>query len=166
MPWVDCRELRRRLEMEEVLAWMQWHAKERRGQYLRGRCPFCGAIDTPNDRSFAVHGGRRLFNCFRCKQGGDILDLWSQYRKTELNVAANYANYGNYGRELRGTSVFRPLEKPCCMPRAMEKTMKLNLPAEANEFVEGLIAQGKYQNEEEAVVDGIRLLMGRETSLL
>lgn len=40
--------------------------------------------------------------------------------------------------------------------------MNLNLSAEANEFVRGLVAQGKYQNEEEAVVDGIRLLMGRE----
>lgn len=40
--------------------------------------------------------------------------------------------------------------------------MNLNLSAEANEFVRGLVSQGKYQNEEEAVVDGIRLLMGRE----
>jgi len=40
--------------------------------------------------------------------------------------------------------------------------MNLNLPAEANEFVRGLIAKGTYQNEEEAVVAGIRLLMGRE----
>ena len=43
-----------------------------------------------------------------------------------------------------------------------EKNMELNLPAEANAFVKGLVAQGKYQNEEEAVVDGIQLLMGRE----
>lgn len=40
--------------------------------------------------------------------------------------------------------------------------MNLNLPAEANEFVKGLVAQGKYQNEEAVVVDGVRLLMGRE----
>ena len=40
--------------------------------------------------------------------------------------------------------------------------MNLNLPAEANEFVKGLVAQGRYQNEEAAVVDGIRLLMSRE----
>lgn len=40
--------------------------------------------------------------------------------------------------------------------------MNLNLPVEANDFVQALIAQGRYQNEEEAVVDGIRLLMGRE----
>ena len=40
--------------------------------------------------------------------------------------------------------------------------MNLNLPVEANEFVKSLVAQGKYQSEEEAVVDGIRLLKGRE----
>ena len=40
--------------------------------------------------------------------------------------------------------------------------MNLNLPVEADEFVKGLVAQGKYQSEEAAVVDGIRLLMGRE----
>lgn len=40
--------------------------------------------------------------------------------------------------------------------------MNLNLPTEANEFVKGLVAQGKYQNEEAAVVEGIRLLMCRE----
>ena len=40
--------------------------------------------------------------------------------------------------------------------------MNLNLPVEANDFVQALIAQGRYQNEEEAVVDGVRLLMGRE----
>ena len=40
--------------------------------------------------------------------------------------------------------------------------MNLNLPAEVNEFVKGLVAQGRYQSEEAAVVDGIRLLMGRE----
>ncbi len=40
--------------------------------------------------------------------------------------------------------------------------MNLNLPVEANDFVKALVAQGKYQTEEAAVVDGIRLLMGRE----
>ncbi len=40
--------------------------------------------------------------------------------------------------------------------------MNLNLPVEANDFVKGLVAQGKYQTEEAAVVDGIRLLMSRE----
>jgi antitoxin ParD1/3/4 len=42
------------------------------------------------------------------------------------------------------------------------KDMNLDLPAEANDFVKSLVAQGKYQSEEDAVVDGIRLLKGRE----
>lgn len=40
--------------------------------------------------------------------------------------------------------------------------MNLNLPVEANDFVKSLVAQGKYQSEEAVVVDGIRLLKGRE----
>jgi putative addiction module CopG family antidote len=40
--------------------------------------------------------------------------------------------------------------------------MNLNLPVEANDFVKSLVAQGRYQTEEDAVVDGIRLLKGRE----
>ena len=40
--------------------------------------------------------------------------------------------------------------------------MTLNLPVEASDFVKSLVAQGKYQTEEDAVVDGIRLLKGRE----
>jgi antitoxin ParD1/3/4 len=40
--------------------------------------------------------------------------------------------------------------------------MNLNLPIEANDFVRSLVTQGKYKTEEDAVVDGIRLLKGRE----
>jgi len=40
--------------------------------------------------------------------------------------------------------------------------MNLNLPVEVNDFVRSLVAQGRYSSEEAAVVDGLRLLMGRE----
>ena len=40
--------------------------------------------------------------------------------------------------------------------------MNLNLPNEINEFVKGLVAQGRFDSEEAAVVAGIRLLMNRE----
>jgi len=40
--------------------------------------------------------------------------------------------------------------------------MNVNLPVEANDFVRSLVAQGKYSSEEAAVIDGLRLLMGRE----
>lgn len=40
--------------------------------------------------------------------------------------------------------------------------MDLNLPTEVNDFVKGLVAQGRYNSEQDAIVEGIKLLMGRE----
>jgi len=36
-----------------------------------------------------VNTTRKLFKCFRCDEGGNVLDLWTRYRKTDLNTAAN-----------------------------------------------------------------------------
>ena len=40
--------------------------------------------------------------------------------------------------------------------------MNLNLPSEVNDFVKGLVAQGRFTSEEDAIVEGVKLLMGRE----
>jgi Arc/MetJ-type ribon-helix-helix transcriptional regulator len=40
--------------------------------------------------------------------------------------------------------------------------MHLNLPTEINNFVKGLVSQGRFDSEESAVVEGVRLLMTRE----
>lgn len=40
--------------------------------------------------------------------------------------------------------------------------MNLNLPSEVNDFVKGLVAQGRFNSEEDAIVEGVKLLMGRE----
>ena len=40
--------------------------------------------------------------------------------------------------------------------------MNLDLPNEINDFVKGLVSQGRFDSEEAAVVEGIRLLMSRE----
>lgn len=40
--------------------------------------------------------------------------------------------------------------------------MNLNLPNEINDFVKGLVSQGRFDSEEAAVMEGIRLLMTRE----
>ena len=41
--------------------------------------------------------------------------------------------------------------------------MNLDLPNEVSDFVRGLVSQGRFDSEEAAVVEGIRLLMSRET---
>ena len=40
--------------------------------------------------------------------------------------------------------------------------MNIDLPADAKEFVEGLVASGQYKSTDEAVADGVRLLMCRQ----
>ncbi len=75
VPWVDYGELRRRLDMEEVLGWMDWRSNSRKGEYLRGSCPLCGDGKSPKARHFVVHVSRKLFKCFGCDEGGDVLVL-------------------------------------------------------------------------------------------
>ncbi|MCR9210536.1 MAG: CopG family transcriptional regulator [bacterium] len=40
--------------------------------------------------------------------------------------------------------------------------MNLNFPSEVNDFVKGLVAQGRYSSEQDAIVEGVKLLMERE----
>ena len=40
--------------------------------------------------------------------------------------------------------------------------MNLNLPSDINDFVKDLVSQGRFNSEEDAIVEGIRMLMGRE----
>lgn len=40
--------------------------------------------------------------------------------------------------------------------------MDLNLPSDDQDFVKGLVAQGRFDSEQSVVLEGIRLLMSRE----
>ncbi len=70
MPWVDYRALRQILMMEDVLSWIQWRATEQRGAIPRGKYPLCATDESGQGREFVVHCVRKLYHCFRCKQGG------------------------------------------------------------------------------------------------
>ena len=40
--------------------------------------------------------------------------------------------------------------------------MNLNLPNDINAFVKDLVSQGRFDTEEAAIIEGVRMLMGRE----
>ena len=40
--------------------------------------------------------------------------------------------------------------------------MNVDLPADAAQFIEGLVASGQYKSVDDAVADGVRLLMHRQ----
>ena len=40
--------------------------------------------------------------------------------------------------------------------------MNLNLPSDINAFVKSLVSDGRFESEEAAILEGVRLLMGRE----
>jgi len=40
--------------------------------------------------------------------------------------------------------------------------MNIQLPTEAHQFIEGMVASGQYASVNDAVVDGVRLLMSRQ----
>ena len=40
--------------------------------------------------------------------------------------------------------------------------MNIDLPSDAIQFIEGLVASGQYKSVDEAVADGLRLLMSRQ----
>ncbi|TWU22359.1 hypothetical protein Pla52o_34150 [Novipirellula galeiformis] len=40
--------------------------------------------------------------------------------------------------------------------------MNLNLPSDINAFVKSLVSEGRFDSEEAAIIEGVRMLMGRE----
>ncbi len=104
---LDYRRLREQVPIEEILGRMSWEATERRGDQLRGACPLCSPSarsgsgsepasqlsttdsgeTTVDHRSFSVNLRRNIFQCFRCKRSGTILDLWSHHRSLSIHAA-------------------------------------------------------------------------------
>ena len=89
-PKVDFACLREHVTMEQVLRHLGWFAGLRgRGQQRRGPCPVHSQLTAP-ERTFSVHLGKNVFQCFHadCALKGNVLDLWAAIHRLPLYEAA------------------------------------------------------------------------------
>jgi DNA primase len=84
---IDYRALRNQMPMARVLELIGYHPTSRRGDQLRGACPF-HVTERPGPRCFSVELTRGLFRCFDCGAHGNQLDLWARLRSMPLHKAA------------------------------------------------------------------------------
>jgi len=98
MPLIDLRQSRAEIRLSEVLQLLGWHAGERTGEQVRGRCPVHGS-SSPRSRSFAAHLGQNIWRCFICGASGNVLDLWRRVRGQELYPAV-LELYRQLGRDV------------------------------------------------------------------
>ena len=87
MPGIDYRRVRAVISMREVLELIDFEARSRRGDQLRGRCPLPACQQTVR-HAFSVDVGRGVFRCFACRAGGNQLDLWALFHDLPLHEAA------------------------------------------------------------------------------
>jgi DNA primase len=86
MPGIDYREARARVRLAEVLELIGFQAQPSFGEQLRGPCPVHRSRSATS-RSFAAHLGKGVWHCFRCKAGGNVLDLWVALTQLPLHAA-------------------------------------------------------------------------------
>jgi transposase len=89
-PQVDFAFVREQITMEQVLRHLGLFAGLRgRGQQRRGCCPVHGQAGA-KERTFSVHLGKNVFQCFQAECGakGNVLDLWAAVQGLPLYEAA------------------------------------------------------------------------------
>src|SRR5262249_59749269 len=79
------------------------HPLKRAGRELVGPCPVCGGRDR-----FAVHTGKRIWNCRVCAKGGDVIDLVKHIDGSTTTEAVRTLT----GMSSRPTSPIRPTSAP------------------------------------------------------
>jgi transposase len=89
---IDFAALRKQISMEQVLAQLGCLSQLRgAGPQRRGPCPIHGK-QQPRQRSFSVHLGKGVFQCFHppCAAKGNLLDLWAMVHRLALKEAAQH----------------------------------------------------------------------------
>ena len=138
-PFVDFREVRSRITMEQVLQhYGVLDSFKRTGDRLSGPCPIHGGS---NPTQFRVDTEKNLWNCFsECKHGGNVLDFIAKKEDVSIHDAAlkacewfnipleEFKTNGNSAPEAEEHSSPTPAAKPKPAPAAKPEDNTPNPP--------------------------------------
>jgi DNA primase len=85
MPGIDFAAVRASVPLLDVLKLLDFQPVRRRGDRLRGPCPF-GCNSSPRD--FAAYLETNSYYCYSCRRGGNQLELWARVHKLSIYDAA------------------------------------------------------------------------------
>jgi DNA primase len=80
--WIDFKELRGKLDFEQLLRHYGVEVK-RRGNQHHGFCPLPNHIGKKNSPSFSAQLEKGIFQCFGCGAKGNVLDFAALMEKTD-----------------------------------------------------------------------------------
>jgi len=87
MPGIDFQAVRQAVPMARVLELLQFKPSGRNGHEVRGPCPVHGST-SPGSRTFAANTAKHTYQCFKCNDSGNQLDLWAATKKLSLYKAS------------------------------------------------------------------------------
>lgn len=82
--WIDFKELRSRLDFEQVLKHYGVEVRRKGDQHM-GFCPLPDHQGKRNSPSFSANLTRGIFKCFGCGASGNILEFAARMEKTSVN---------------------------------------------------------------------------------
>lgn len=83
-PWINFKELRARLKMEEVLRHYKVEVR-RKGEQHQGPCPLPDHTGSKTAHMFSANLARGIFQCFGCKAKGNTLEFAALMEKSDVN---------------------------------------------------------------------------------
>ena len=81
---VDFQQVKLAASVDHVIRYLGLVLKQH-GDTWRGKCHLCKASD---DRALVITTSKRLFHCFKCKEGGDMLKLVAVSKGLPIRDAA------------------------------------------------------------------------------
>jgi hypothetical protein len=82
-PAIDFQAVKSAASAEQVISFLGLNLTKKEDSF-RGVCPLCKS----GSREFVITGSKRLFHCFKCKKGGDLLKLVCEAKSLAIRDAA------------------------------------------------------------------------------